>query len=80
MQSRYKRQICRVHCNAKETRGKAKGTKGRVIEYNPDAFMLAGRITDARHHMGTQNHVPPIDSRYPIPIPYELCTLTKYHE
>jgi hypothetical protein len=71
--------MCRVHCNAKMTWGNAKGTNGRVIEDNAEVFTSAERITDARPHGGTENYVPPIDSRYPLHIPYELCTLTKYH-
>ena len=59
--------------------GEAKGTNGRVIEDNPGGFTSAERITDARPHGGMDNHIPPVDSRYPIPIPYELCTLTKYY-
>ena len=57
--------------------GEVKGTNGRVIEDNPEVFTSAERITDARPHGGTDNHNAPVDSRYPIPIPYELCTLTK---
>ena len=75
MHSRYEQQICRVHCNV-DLR-KAKGTNGRVIEGNPDVLTSAECITDARPHGGTDNHVLPNDSRYPLPIPYELCTLTK---
>ena len=59
--------------------GKAMGTNGRVIGDNPGGFTSAERITDARSHGETDNHISPVDSRYPIPIPYELCTLTKYY-
>lgn len=79
MHSRCEQQICRVHCNAKKTWGKAKGTNVRVNEDNPGGFTSAERITDARSHGGTDNHVPPVDSRYPIHIPYDPCTLTMYH-
>ena len=71
--------MCRVHCNAKKIRRVVNGTKGIEIEGNPDVLTSAERITDARPHGGTDNHNPPVDSRYPIPIPYELCTLTKYY-
>ena len=72
MHSRCEQQICRVHCTAKKIRGKAKGTYTRVIEENPEVLSPAEGIT-------TDTHILPIDSRYPIPIPYELCTLTKYY-
>ena len=77
MHSRYEQQMCRVHCNVDQR--KAKGTNGRVIEDNPGGFTSAECITDAVLNGGTDNHIPPFDSRYPIPIPYDLCILTKYH-
>ena len=80
MHSRFEQQICRVHCDAKKTWGKAKGTNGRVIEDNPEVFTSAERITDARPHGGMDNHVLPFDFPYPLHIPYDLCTLTKYYE
>jgi hypothetical protein len=59
--------------------GEGKGTHARAIEENAAAFTPPERITDALHHGGTENLVLPTNSHYPIPIPYELCSLTKYH-
>jgi hypothetical protein len=69
---------CAVCTALQRDLGEGKGTNVRVIEENP-VFTPPERITDALHNRGRVNHVLPIDSRYPIPIPYELCTLTKYH-
>jgi hypothetical protein len=69
--------MCRVYCTAKKIRGKAQGTNTRLIEENPEVVSPAEGITDTLYHGETDTHLLPIDSRYPIPIPYELCTLTK---
>ena len=47
MYSGYEMQICRVHCNAKKIRGKAKGTNGTEIEDNPGGFTSAEHIRAA---------------------------------
>ena len=47
MHSRCEQQMCRVHCNAKKIRGKAKGTNGTEIEDTPGGFTSAEHITAA---------------------------------
>ena len=57
-------------------REKEKGENSRGIECNPYVFTSC-RMKTRMAARGKDNHDLPIDFHYPIPIPYDLCTLTK---
>jgi len=78
MHSRCEQQICPVYNDAEMHGEKMENRSGRVIKDNPEVFLSDKRTTDAIAHGNGESCSPRLKLRYLIPIPYDLCILTKY--
>ena len=75
MSSRFALYIIMQKCTGK----KMEDRSGRVIKDNPEVFLSDKRTTDVIAHGNEESCSPRLKPRYLIHIPYDLCTLTKYH-
>jgi len=73
MHNRCAQQICLVYCTA-ERPGEVKGMNGRVVKDNHEVFPSAEHKQGHLSRWWDGTYDSPA-SRYPIPLPYELCTL-----
>jgi len=79
MHGRCEQQICPVYNNAEMPGEKVEDRHGRVIKDKPEVILSDECTTDAIAHGNGESCSPCLKPRYLIHIPYDLCTLTKYH-